>query len=226
MRARGLRTNTKPRASAADKATSLSERGYGCAHCFRAGEAHLIPCTSERCLGYTPPWLCWLKLQRGGARVQRQARAAFEPTPNHERPLRQGHVALRGAVAARATAELGRLTPCPTIANGVFVTALQLYLAAPDGALGSGRRRAVSPAKKQNHSPCCPSRQHATPTRGGKRRAHLGSINGDERLLCYSNYETTKLRIFPFPSLSFGPRAQQETRDQHAAGPFVFWFST
>ena len=49
-----------------------------------------MPYTSERCLGYTPPWLCWLKLQRGGARVQRQARVAFEPTPNHERPLRTG----------------------------------------------------------------------------------------------------------------------------------------
>ena len=148
MRARGLRTNTKPRASAADKAMSLSERGYGCAHCFRAGEAHLIPCTSERCLGCTPPWLCWLKLQRGGARVQRQARVAFEPTPNHERPLRLGHVALRRAVAARAAAELGRFTPCPTQAGSDFVTALKLYLAAPDGALGSGRRWAVSPAKK------------------------------------------------------------------------------
>ena len=53
------------------------------------------------------------------------------------------------------------------------------------------------------------SGQHATPTRGAKRLGHPGSVIGDERLLCYSNYDyaITKLRIYPRLRESDGGRS-------------------
>ena len=92
MRARGVRSNTKPRASAADEATSLRERGCGCAHCFQAG-SRLASCPTQAngalataplgCAGLSPNVAVLVSSTR-------RARRSIEPTSNYERPLRTG----------------------------------------------------------------------------------------------------------------------------------------
>ena len=44
------------------------------------------------------------------------------------------------------------------------------------------------------------SGQHAAPTRGAKRLGHPGSVIGDERLLCYSNYDYAINEVTDLPA--------------------------